>query len=112
MFWIFTDAIYSFSIIQPREPVEWSRLLRAGYRYQWGSIAYGAASIFLSMSGFAGIHSGIVAPLTVLHGFQLCGVLFVAVFGHVVWSAHERNQIGMEARAAAIANAERLASSH
>ncbi|HAL07207.1 MAG TPA: hypothetical protein DCP26_07625 [Brevundimonas sp.] len=104
MFWIFTDAIYHLSIVQPRAPEEWKRLIRAGYRYQWSCVGYGAASILLSMCGFAGIHAGIVGPWSVATGFILALAFFVAVLVHTIWASHERNQISAQARAASIAN--------
>lgn len=104
MFWIYTDGIYHFSTIQPRNEVEWSRLLRAGYRYQAFTVAYAAGSIFLTMSGFAAVHSGLRLPISVGTGFAIDMVLFAAVLGHVCWCLRERNAIGVEARAASLAN--------
>lgn len=105
MFWIFTDGIYHFSTIPNRTADEWARLLRAGYRYQRATILYGAASVFLSMAGFAGVHGGLSTGLSVTAGFLIDVVLFAVVLLHILWSVHERNQIGAQARAASIANA-------
>jgi hypothetical protein len=104
MFWILTDNIYHYSTVRPRDPGEWDRLVRAGFRYQWSCVGYGAASIMLSMFGFAGQHTGIVGPLSVATGFVLALGFFVIAISHVVWSSHERNQIGNQVRAAAQAN--------
>lgn len=105
MCWIFTDGIYHFSTVPNRSQRDWARLLRAGYRYQWSTILYGAMSILLSISGFAGVHSGQTTTVSVAAGFWLALAFFGAVFVHICWCANERNQIGLEARAASIANA-------
>ncbi|WP_461344460.1 hypothetical protein [Brevundimonas sp. GN22] len=104
MFWIYTDTIYHLSTIQPRQPSEWQRLIRAGYRYQGSCLAYGVASILLSLSGFAAHHTGLVGPWSVSTGFGLAFIFFVVCVGHVVWSSHERNQISAQARSASKAN--------
>jgi 4-hydroxybenzoate polyprenyltransferase len=104
MFWILTDAIYHFSTVQPREPAEWNRILRAGHRYQWACTGYGGLSVLLSMIGFAGVHSGISGPWSVATGFLVALGFFAGVMAHVVWASHERNQIAAQTRAASAAN--------
>lgn len=104
MFWIYTDGIYHFSTVPNHTPDEWSRLLRVGGRYQWATLGYGALSIFLTMAGFAGVHSDIRVPLTVDEGFRVDGVLFLTVLAHVLWSSHERNSLATATRAVSLRN--------
>ncbi len=105
MFWIFVDGVYHLSTIPNRDAKEWARLVGAGYRYQAGCVLYGAASIFLSMAGFAGVHSGWTTGVSVLVGFWFVLGLFAGVMLHILWSLNERNQLTLEARDASLANA-------
>lgn len=103
-FWIFTDALYNYSIVQPREEGEAKRMERSAYHFFWSNVGYMVASIALTMAGFAGVHSDIRLNISVAGGFGLTALLAVAVTLHVLWSAHERNHLGKLTRAASIAN--------
>ena len=94
VFWILTDAIVFHMQYAPRlSRDERFERMRVGYRYQWATVLYGAASILLTMAGFAGVHSGVTTSIDVGTGFGIVLLLAVFVFVHVAWSSHERNQL-------------------
>lgn len=92
-FWIFTDAVYSYFTVQPREERERKRMERSAYHFFWSNVGYMVASIALTMAGFAGVHSDIRLNVSVAGGFGLTALLAVAVTVHVLLSAHERNRL-------------------
>lgn len=106
MCWIYTDGVYHCSLVPNQTEAEWDRLLRAGYRYQWGTFGYGALSIVLTLSGFAGVHSELRSPLTVGQGFMVDAIFATVVVVHIFWSANERNKIMAATRAVSIRNAQ------
>ena len=103
-FWIFTDALYNYFLVGPREGQLRLRMERSAYHFFWSNVGYLVASIGLTMAGFAGVHSDIRLNVSVAAGFGLTALLAVAVMAHVLWSAHDRNQLAKLTQAASIAN--------
>lgn len=101
VFWMLADAMYHASCLKVCEGGEYARLRRDAYHFQYGTVGYGAASIFLSMLGFAGHHSTLRLPITVEAGFAIGIGLYAVVIVHVVWSVRERWAIDDMVEAAA-----------
>lgn len=93
VFWILQDAIYHASCLEVCNASEYKRLSRDAYHFQAGNVLYAAASVLLSIAGFAGHHSMLRVPVSVETGFILSLLMFMLVCLHVWFSVVERNAI-------------------
>lgn len=93
MFWMFTDDTFEASITIRPEDSEWRRLSWLGYFYQWSTFGYGALSIALTLTGFAGVHSNLRSGISVEAGFVFSFIAALAMVGHVGISMHLRNAL-------------------
>lgn len=91
VFWILQDAMYHASCLEVCNAGEYRRLARDAYHFQGGNVLYAAASVFLSMSGFAAQHSTLRTSISVEAGFVIALVTFFFVCLHVWGSVVERN---------------------
>ncbi len=103
-FWIFTDAIYHYSMVKPRSDLEWKQMMNASLHFFWAHVGYLIASIGLTMAGFAAVHSGIKTNVSVAAGFGVAALIAFVVAAHVIWSANLRNTLGQLTREASVAN--------
>lgn len=101
VFWILQDAMYHASCLEVCNADEYRRLSRDAYHFQGANVLYAAASVLLSMAGFAGQHSTLRGPISVEIGFVVSLTAFLLVCVHIWLSVLERNAIDRMIEAAA-----------
>ena len=101
LFWLYTDGVYHLSAA-PLDVEEMSLLMRRGYHFQYACFGYGAASLLLTLSGVAAMHSGIHTPVPIWAGFVIVLILAVIVLTHCAISQLLRNRLFDVARQAVV----------
>jgi len=85
LFWLFTDGVYALSVKLKQAGVlsDWmKRLLQPGRPFQLITLLSAAATVLLTLCGFAGERAGIALPISAQTGFALAlgwGVLCAAL---------------------------------